>query len=199
MPVRLMPIAACVVLISCLAACGQEQDRHARPATAAKPGSSLPAPAQARVEPCSLLTQAEVTAALPAAQAGRQERSDEPYGIRTCIWSTPEGELNLQVFDAGPGSVENEIRGLSFGLVDIRSKKAATAVRLEAIPGVGDQTIALVEKEDLERGIRKGNALIVSQVGTRLVVLRAAELADSDRKRALATLVGLAKAATGRL
>ncbi len=94
----------------------------------------------------------------------------------------------LQVFDAGPGSLEHELRAASLELVDIRRPDAASVVRIEPLTGVGDQAGAYVERVDSKRGIRKSSAVLMVQKGNRLAVLRIPQLADGERTLALASM-----------
>ncbi len=49
------------------------------------------------VDPCTLLTDAEVREVSPDAKAGERDRSVDEYGIASCVWKYPGGRFALQV------------------------------------------------------------------------------------------------------
>lgn len=156
-------------------------------------------PATASTDPCALLPTDALREYAGVEASPRRDRADEPYGIRTCIWGEGPDALVLQVFDAPSGALVSEARSRAFTLVDPKSPKAPTAVRLEAFPDVGDGAVALAERVDPVRGTRAAGATVLVQVGFRLVVVRAPALAAHPRDQALERLRGLAEAVAGRL
>lgn len=196
---RLWPVAGAIFMV--MSGCDSQSPQSPGPAA---PGASELASRAAvvpdkPVEPCALLTDSEVQAVVPQAEAGKRDVSDDPYGVVTCIWQTPKSRVTLQVYPAGPGGVQREIQGLSFGLVDPKSPDAASAVRLEALSDFPDGAVALAESKDAGRGIRQGNAIVAAQSGSRVLVVTAPDLADGPRAAALEHLERLARAAVARM
>jgi hypothetical protein len=167
------------------------------PATPPK-AADAPPPATA-LDPCALLGLADVRKALPGAEDGVRDRGDEAHGIMLCSWSGPGGRIALQLHDAPPAAAAREIQERSIGLIDPRNANAASAVRIEVVTGVGDATLAVAEPVDDARGIRRADAIVVTQTGFRVVTISAPALAAGDRALALSTLAELARTATGNL
>lgn len=162
---------------------------------AAQAGEPLP-----KVDPCSLLTTADVHQVYPKASAGERERTREKYGIVACVWNHPAGKLVTQVtLGATRGSSADEAKGLAIGFVDPLKPGAEKALRTETLPGIGDEAVAVVEKEDSARGILAPAAYLYTQRGDRQLAIFAVDLANGDRTAALDTLGRLGRLAAGRL
>jgi hypothetical protein len=155
----------------------------AAPVAMAEAATNTPAPL-----PCTLLADASVARAVPQAQPGKQDDSDQEYGVSACRWSVADGAVALQVMETGPGGLPHELRAASLEIVDVHRADAASLVRLEAFAGIADRAGAFVEHEDAKRGIRKAGAVLMVQHRSRLAVLRIPQLAQGDRNQALATL-----------
>lgn len=140
------------------------------------------------LHPCALLPDAAVAAVVPGAQPGQRDAGDEGYGITACRWSVGDGAVVLQVFDAGPGALAQELRSSTLEIVDIRRPGAATLVRLERFSAIGDTAGAYVERADAKRGIARSSAVLMVQRGNSLAVLRVPQIAEGDRDRALDAL-----------
>jgi hypothetical protein len=156
-----------------------------------------PASPGADDDPCRLLTMAEIGAEIPGVQPGARDRSREQYGIRACIWKTPRGLFSLQLWSADPGTLDDEIRGMSLGVLD---PTIATdgVLRFEKIEGIADAAEAIVEKQDGRRGILTDVATLMAQRGDRILELQSTDLAKADRDAALRALTALAKTAAAR-
>lgn len=167
----------------------------------ADPAHPAPAAGASKVarHPCVLLTDAEIAAVVPSAQPGERDTGDEGYGIAACRWRVDAGAVMLQVFDAGPGALAQELRASSLEIVEIRRPDAAALVRLERFEGIGDMAGAYVERADSKRGIARSSAVLMVQSGGRLAVLRIAPLADGDRDQALKRLQALGVSLAERL
>jgi hypothetical protein len=165
-------------------AAGAAQD----PATPADPNSV-----------CRLLTDAEVRAVFPSAHAGEPERTREKYGISACLWSGDFGRVGLQTWNAKGRSADDEARGMVSGFIDPLSSSAADQVRYETLAGVGDQAVAVVEKQDATRGILNDVAMLTVRKDDRIIMLIGDDLAQRDRAQALAALTSLGAAAADRL
>lgn len=161
---------------------------------AAETASKLP-----KADPCKLLTDAEVRKVFTDAKPGQRERTREQYGITACLWDYPGGKFAVQLTNAKPGTVDNEIRGMSLGFVDPLKPAARKAVRYETIRGVGDQAMAIVEPADEKRGILTDSAYLITQRGDQQAMLTSTTLAKRDRAAALKTLEELGKTAVSRL
>ena len=146
-----------------------------------------------------MLTDAEVRAVFPGAKAGAPERIREQYGIRACVWDTPTGSFALQQRAATGGTVDNEIRGLAAGFISPVNPQAEKAVRYETIPGIGEQAMALVEKQDDAHGILTDAAMLVTLRTGQFLELRSQDLARGDRTVAKKSLATLARSAVARL
>lgn len=151
----------------------------------ADPAASPAAASKPALHPCDLLSDAAVAGAVPGAQRGQRDTGDEGYGIAACRWKAGDGGVALQVFEAGPGGLSNELRASTLENVDIQRTDAATLIRLEQLRGIGDIAGAYVERADAKRGILRSNAVLMVQRGNRLAVLRIPQLADGDRDQAL--------------
>ena len=154
----------------------------------------------AKVDPCTLLTDAEARRYFPKAKAGERERTREKYGITACLWDHPAGRLVLQLtLGAKSGSSREEAEGISMGFIDPLKSAARREVRYEKIEGVGSEAVAVVEKADEKRGILSDAAYLYTQRGDVQLMVMAADLARGDRAAALKTLQEIGRVAAGRL
>ncbi|MEO8810272.1 MAG: hypothetical protein ABI386_08505 [Rhodanobacter sp.] len=149
--------------------------------------------------PCRLLTDAEVRVVFPGAKAGERNRSREEYGISACQWSSAHGDFVAEVYKAKGSSADNEIRGLVSGFVDPRKTAPDKYVRYEPLSGVGDQAFAVVEIEDVSRGILSNVSMLVARRGDQILVLSSPELPLRERSAALQALSELGREAAKRL
>ncbi|MFN0303971.1 MAG: hypothetical protein ACKVQU_26865 [Burkholderiales bacterium] len=165
-------------------------------------GGAAPSEAAVKLpkgDPCKVLTDADVRKVFPDAKSGQRERRNEQYGMTACFWDYPGGRFAVQVSVEQPGTVKNEIRGMSLGFVDPLKAGAAANVRYETIKGVGDDAMAIVEPADAKRGILTDSAYLITQRGDQQAMLFSSTLARRDRAEALKKLEELGKAAAGRL
>ncbi len=161
--------------------------------------ASTPAAKLAKADPCKVLTDADVRKVFPDAKSGQRERRNEQYGMVACLWDYSGGRFYVQLSVEQPGTVKNEIRGISLGFVDPLKSGAAANVRYETIKGVGDEAMAIVEPADAKRGILTDSAYLITQRGDQQAMLFSSTLANRDRAEALKKLEELGKAAAGRL
>lgn len=164
---------------------------------AAVVGSHRPARAQSE-GPCALLTTAEVQQAFPQTKPGRLDRSLEKHGMLRCVWDYPGGSL-LILADKDNGTPKEEAKGMTDAFLDPLRPGSERNVRYEALPGVGDQAIAIVEREDKAKGFATSAAILVVQRGQRQVTVMSGELGRRDRAEALRVLAELGKAIAKRL
>ncbi len=150
-------------------------------------------------DPCKVLTDADVRKVFPDAKSGQRERRNEQYGMTACQWDYPGGRFGVQISIEKPGTVRDEIRGISIGIVDPLKPGAGSNVRYETIKGVGDEAMAFVEPADAKRGILSDSACLITQRGDQQVMLMSDSLAKRDRAEALKKLEELGRAAVGRL
>lgn len=151
------------------------------------------------VDPCKLLTDAEVRKAFPDAKAGKVDHSLEEYGTISCIWDHPGGRFSVQVYKGEQGAIENEIRGMSLMFLDPLKSGAERHVRYETIPNVGDQARAIVETADEKKGFLTDSAILVAQRKGLQLTLMSTQPAKRERSGALKVLEELGRAATTRL
>jgi len=150
-------------------------------------------------DPCRLLTDREVRGIFPEAEAGQRERTREKYGITACVWKTPTGVFALELWTLEENSVDSEIRGLASAFIDPVNPAARDNVRFEAVAGVGEAAMAVVEVRDDQRGILADVAMLVSQRGTQVLEVESSDLPRGDRATALQALTTLAKLADARM
>lgn len=156
--------------------------------------SSAPA-----VDPCKLLTDAEVRKAFPDAKAGKVDHSLEEHGIISCLWDHPGGRFAVQVYKGTQGTIENEIRGMSLMFLDPLKPGAEQNVRYEIVKDVGDEARAIVETADEKKGFLTDSAILVAQRKGLQLTLMSTQLAKRDRSSALKVLEDLGRAAAKRL
>jgi hypothetical protein len=148
---------------------------------------------------CRLLETAQVSAALSGAKRGEADNSRQQYGISACEWSTGRGRFAAQYWKSEHPSAKDEASGLMVGDLDPLKGGARANVRYQAVEGVGEQAVAVVESKDAQRGILDDVAMLVVQRGNVILVLIAPELARSDRNAALRLLTALGQSAAARL
>ena len=149
-------------------------------------------------DPCALLTLAEVQKAFPGSKPGRVDRSQEKIGIVTCVWDYPTGIMSVVGGDA-EDSVKEEASGWIIVFADPLRADAAKHVRYESLPGVGDEAIAIVEREDKAKGFAQNGAILVVRKGKTQVSVLSSNLARRERPEALQVLSDLGKAIARRL
>jgi hypothetical protein len=151
-------------------------------------------------DPCSLLTTAEAQRAFPGAKPGRPERNLENVGIFRCAWNYPSGTL-IVLTDAGDAeaTTREEAEGMTDTFLDPLRNDARRHVRYEPLPGVGDEAIAIVEREDKAKGFLINGAILVVRRGRRQVTVLSSDLGRRDRAEALRVLSDLGKAIATRL
>lgn len=151
------------------------------------------------VDPCKLLTDAEVRKAFPDAKAGTVDHSLEEYGSISCLWDHPGGRFAVQVYKGTQGTIENEIRGMSLMFLDPLKPGAEQNVRYEIVKDVGDEARAIVETADEKKGFLTDSAILVAQRKSLQLTLMSTQLAKRDRSSALKILEDLGRAAAKRL
>jgi hypothetical protein len=148
--------------------------------------------------PCGLLTTAEVQRTFPASKPGRFDRSMEKYGLLRCVWDYPGGSL-LIIAGEENDTPKEEAKGLTPAFLDPLRADAERHVRYEVLAGVGDQAVAVIEREDKAKGFMTSAAILVVQRGKRQVSVMSGELARRDRAEALRALTEIGKAIAKRL
>lgn len=153
----------------------------------------------AQLDPCALLTVAEVRQAFPGSKPGSIERGLEKQGILRCSWESPAGRLFLIASEEAEDSVRDEAATWAESALDPLQMDAKRHLRFEAVAGVGDKAIAVVERQDRAKSILQDAALIVVRRGKWEVSLLAPQLARRERPDALRLLTDLGKSVAGRL
>jgi hypothetical protein len=150
--------------------------------------------------PCALATTAEVAQAFPGAKPGRLKPGLEELGLRSCVWEYPGGELSILITTDGvEENVKEEAVAMSDVFLDPLRADAARHVRYERLPGVGDEALAMVEREDKSKGFRTSAAILVVRRGPRVATVLSTDLAHRDREVALKVLADLGKVIAKRL
>jgi hypothetical protein len=151
-------------------------------------------------DPCALLSAAEVQQAFPGSKPGRMNRALEKNGILSCEWVQPTGRMVLiSGADDESDTPVDEAKTMMMAFVDPLRADAQRNVRIEKLPGVGDEAVAVVEREDKAKGITQNGALLVVRRGKRQIVVLTNELARRERADALKVLSDLGKAIAKRL
>ena len=163
-------------------------------------------PTEAILDPCTLLTVADVQMAFPGAGAGKPDRSQEKQGLLKCVWPYPGDSKSaagsLFVFTSDevtetPREEAADTWALTF--LDPLRNDAAKQVRYETLTGVGDQAVAVVERADKAKGFSINAAILVVRRGRQQAALLAPDLARRERAEALRILGELGKAMAKRL
>jgi hypothetical protein len=154
------------------------------------------------VDPCALLTPAEMQQAFPRTKAGKLDRKLEKDGILTCEWVHATGRVVLLAGNDAPGdSPVDEAKTLMAAFVDPTRPDAERRVRIETLSGVGVKAVAIIELKDPAKGFTQNGALLVVRRGQRQVVLLAVppgDLAQRARADALKALSDLGRAMAKR-
>lgn len=190
MTYRFRRSALAVICACALAACSQ------RDATAVD--ASTPATAGPTDDPCALVPDGEVAKFFPGASSGERDHKLDQYGIATCTWDTTLSTFMAQIYTA-KGSLAEEMRGRMLGSIDPLKPGAGAKVRYDAVSGLGDEAIVVVEKEDAQQGILGDVAVIGMRRGQRVVVLFNSRLIGGDRAATVAALRAVARGAAARL
>jgi hypothetical protein len=150
--------------------------------------------------PCALLTTAEVAQAFPGSKAGRLDRSKEKFGVVTCLWDNPSGLMSIVAgADEDLEPPKEEAQSWTMVFLDPLRTDAARHVRYEVLAGVGDEAVAIVEREDKTKGFMTNGAILVVRRGKRQVVVLSTDLARRERAEALRVFAELGKAIAKRL
>jgi hypothetical protein len=150
--------------------------------------------------PCGLLTTAEVQQAFPESKPGKVNRSQEKHGVLTCVWDYPGGILSIVAgTEPEPETPKEEARGWTAVFLDPLRLDAEKHVRYEVLAGIGDEAIAVVEREDAAKGFAREGAILVVRRGKRQVSALVSNLGRRERAEALRILSDLGKAIAKRL
>lgn len=147
--------------------------------------------------PCALLSVEEVRQAFPDFDAARPDRRSG--GERSCEWIHRGGRLSLVVAPSSSRPLRDDAAISAREWLDPFQRDASRNLRLEAMRGIGDEAIAIVEPAAPERGIVDDGAMVIVRRRARQVMVIAPELARRDRGEALRTLERLAAALAARL
>jgi hypothetical protein len=158
------------------------------------------------LDPCALLTTAEMQQAFPGTKPGKPGRPDrtlEKAGIRRCEWTHSTGSVVLVTgSDSAEDTPEDEATTLMMAFVDPLRLDAERHVRIETLPGVDDKAVAILERQDQAKGITRNGALLVVRRGKRQVSLLAmppGDLVRRERADALKVLADLGRAIAKRM
>ena len=129
------------------------------PATAA--AATTAASAGAAVDPCSLLTDAEVGKLVSGVAHGKLQTV---AGTRICEWPDSHGipTVQLQVTTAPTTSLREELANLNAG---------NDGYSIVSVAGIGDEAAAAFQKADPSKGIQAGMATLAARSGESVVSL----------------------------
>jgi hypothetical protein len=154
-------------------------------------------------DPCALLTVAELQPAFPGSKPGRTIRTLAKDGILSCEWVHNTGRVVLVAgADSSDDTPIDEAKTLMNAFVDPLRPDAERHVRFETLAGVGDKSVAVLEREDKAKGITQNGLVLVVRRGQRQVALMAVppgDLTRRERADALKVLADLGRAIARRL
>jgi hypothetical protein len=151
---------------------------------------------------CGLLTNAEVQQWFPGSKPGQLDRGQEKQGVLTCTWDLPAGQLSIlgnTTNNEAEESPKDEAKGMLDIFLDPLRADAARHVRYEVLTGVGDEAVAVVERQDAAKGFRISAEILVVRRGTRQVCVLSTGLARRERPEALRVLSQMGQAIASRL
>jgi len=149
------------------------------------------------LDPCKLLTDADVRAVFPGASAGVRNRTVDEYGIVSCEWKHPGGRFAIQAFTSSD-SPESEARGFAAGFLDPTKNGLQDKLRVERI-AAGEGGVAIVERADAAAGVLTDAALAIVKRGKLLLMLQSSALAQRPRAEAVKAMETLAAEAVKRV
>jgi hypothetical protein len=199
MKARCLHVGAVLAAVLLTAGCTNSDAPSPPTAPSATPVASEVLARGATANPCTLLADSDVRKVFPDAKTGQLDRSNEKYGILTCIWDHPGGRFSVQRSSHALGKWENESQGLIDGFIDPLNRKAKGNVRFEPLADVGDRAVAIVERSDQARGVLSDIAQLVVQVSGRQVTLFSNQLPQRERPEAIGALDSLGRAVAQRL
>ena len=115
------------------------------------------------------------------------------------MWDTPDGLLSIITGEEVNQSPKDEAEGWTLTFLDPLRNDAQRHVRYEVLPGVGDEAVAVVERQDKTKGFAQNGAILVVKRGKQQVSLLSTELARRERADALRIFAELGKAIAKRL
>ena len=143
-----------------------------------------------RQDPCTLLTAAEVRAAVKGASAGQRDHFNEEHGIARCVWKSANGapllKIELVAVRAGRNAADDMVRGRPPG---------AQVRKL----GIGEGGIAYYLPRDPKVGLARDMATAGTRSGKVEISLSSDELARHGASPALDAFEALLKQAVARL
>ena len=160
---------------------------------------SAPAITAQTGDPCALLTTGDVQQAFAGAKPGQLDRKLEKDGILRCVWSYPTGQTLVLIASEEDESAKDGAEGLTVTFLDPLRSNAGSQVRYEVLPDVGDEAVAVIEREDKAKGFTRDGAILVVRRGRHHVAALSTDLARRERAEALRVFTELGKAIAKRL
>lgn len=193
--------ATAALTLSVLSACGSGGSATATTpagtsAGAKPPASASPNPAStpggdvASIDPCTLLTDAEVATIAPGAGHGTVHKV---AGVeKICEWPDSHGipEVQFQVNLPPTSSLRSELKN---GLA------AGGGYTIISVSGLGDEAVAAFQKADPAKGLAPGLAVILARSGGKVVQLSTSQLSIQQGSPDFAKAEGLVAKAISRL
>jgi hypothetical protein len=178
---------AAALTAALLAACGGTNGAGSSPASsAAAPGSSTQA---ASVDPCTLLTDAEVAGLAPGLGPGTVK---DMSGSRLCVWANSHGvdAVQLMVLPARGTPLRAELEG---GIA------ALGGYDIVAVDGLGDEAGAAFQQADASKGLEAGLAVLIARSGATVVQLSTPLVSVQRDSEEFTTAKSLVAAALSRV
>lgn len=160
------------------------------PASAGPASGSASGADVASVNPCTLLTDAEVATIAPGVGHGKVH---EIAGVaKICDWPNSHDlpEVQLQVNLPPPSSIESELKS------GLDANGGYTIVTLN---GLGDEAAAAFQKADPAKGLTAGLATIIARSGNKVVQLSTPLVTIKQGSATFAKAEGLVAKAISRL
>lgn len=190
------------ILAVIVGGCGKSPDKPAA-AAAADTASDAPLPTGTGgkvASACALLTRGELDDVVGGVGDPEPDDTKQQYDIAACEFPTDKNRVFLQRWKLEGSSAKEEASGLLLGALDpLKGKELRDSVKIEPLPGVGEDAVAVIERKDEARGVLDDIATLVARRGDQWVVLLVPELAAGDRAKAIEALTSLGKTAAGRL
>jgi len=180
---------ATLVCVTWLSACSPKD---------ASPSVAAVSPGGPTDDPCSLVTDSEVSRSFADSAGGKRDHNLDKYEIASCSWDSPSNTFVVQIFKAA-GTAQEEVRSRMDGFLDPMKAGAADQVHYESLTGLGDEATLAIVKADAAKGVLSDGNAIAIRHGERMAVLGSRSLIDGDAAATLKALKALGASAAARL
>jgi hypothetical protein len=182
----LMLVATVALSSALLAACGGAQEVNNPPSS---PAATTGNGAGVDVDPCALLTDADVAGLAPGLGHGTVK---EISGATLCVWPNSAGvdAVQLMVLPATTPSLRAELEDgiAAFGGYDIVT-----------VDGLGDEAAAAFQQADTTLGLEAGLAMILARSGDTVIQLSTPQVSVQQDSAAYETAIALVATALSQV